>query len=66
MQKENKKRKRITKTIRNDKVLGSIRKKVNRLVWIIDCSDYCLKNMKTKTTNKCQPATNQKVKTNRK
>ena len=41
-------------------------KKVNRLVWILDCSDYCLKNMKTKTTNKYQPANNQKAKNNRK
>ena len=40
-------------------------KKVNRLVWILDCSDYCLQNMKTKT-NKYQPTNNQKVKNNRK
>ena len=43
-----------------------MRKKVNRLVWILDCSNYCLKNMKTKTTNKDQPTNNQKVKNNRK
>ena len=34
--------------------------------WILDCSDYCVKNMKTKTTNKYQPTNNQKVKSNRK
>ena len=39
---------------------------VNRLVWILDCSNYFLKNMKTKTTNKDQPTNNQKVKNNRK
>ena len=41
-------------------------KKVNRLVWFLDYSNYCLKNMKTKTTNKDQPKNNQKVKNNRK
>ena len=41
-------------------------KKVNRLVWILHCSNYCLKNMKTKTTNKDQQTNNQKVKNNRK
>ena len=42
------------------------KKKVSRLVWILDCSNYCLKNMKAKTTNKDQPTNNQKVKNNRK
>ena len=37
-------------------------KKVNRLVWILDCSNYSLKNMETKTTNKDQPTNNQKLK----
>ena len=40
-------------------------KKVNRLVWILGCSKYCLKNMKTKTRNKDQPTNNQKVKNNK-
>ena len=33
-------------------------KKINRLVWILDCSENCLKNMETKTTNKYQPTNN--------
>ena len=41
-------------------------KKVNRLVWILDCSDYYLKNMKTKRTTKDKPTNNQKVKNSRK
>ena len=55
-------KKMITKMI---KFKDQSEKKVNRLVWILDCSNYCLKNMKTKT-NKDQPTNNQKVKTNRK
>ena len=32
-------------------------KKLNRLVWVLDCSDYCLKNMEAKA-NKYQPTNN--------
>ena len=35
-------------------------KKVNRLVWILNCSDYCLKNMKTR--NNKQISTNKQSK----
>ena len=47
------------------KFMDQSEKKVNRLVWILESSNYCLQNMKTKT-NKYQPTNNQKVKNNRK
>ena len=48
------------------KIKDQSQKIISRLVWILDCSNYYLKNKKTKATNKDEPRNNQKVKNNRK